>query len=99
MMVYMVEMNLMEDTSTLVPYKIQIEKVECTGFQGESFVLGKVLEDLPCEGEYFGDPTLEQSSLVRLNLGASSKRESIRDTFVEPSSSIGNHINWNFVLI
>ena len=60
--------------------------------------MSKVLEDLHCEGEYFGDPILEQSSLVRLNLGASSKRESMRDTSVEPSSSIGNHINWDIGL-
>ena len=57
------------------------------------------MEDLNCEGEYFGDPILKQSSLVRINLGASSKRESMRDTSVEPSSSIGNHINWDFELI
>ena len=95
----MVDMNLVEDTSILVPYKIYIEKVECAGSQGESLVLGKALEDLPCEGEYFGDPTLEQSSLVRLNLDASSKGESMRDPSVEHSSSIGNPINWDFELI
>ena len=62
-------------------------------------MLSKVLEDLHCEGEYFEDPILKQSSLVRINLGASSKRELMRDTSVEPSSSIGNHINWDFELI
>ncbi|KAG5611556.1 hypothetical protein H5410_022837, partial [Solanum commersonii] len=50
-------------------------------------------KDVPCEGEYFGDPTVEQSSIVRLNLGAFSEGESMEDPFVEPSSSIGIHIN------
>ncbi|KAG5600949.1 hypothetical protein H5410_032319 [Solanum commersonii] len=53
----------------------------------------EVLEDVPCEGEYFGDPIVEQSSVVRLNLGASSEGESMGDPFVEPSSSIGIYIN------
>ena len=54
---------------------------------------------LHCEGEYFGDPTLEQSSLVRLNFGASSEGKSMRDSSVKPSSSIRNHMNWKFGLI
>ena len=57
------------------------------------------MKDSPCEGEYFGDPTLEYSSLVRLNLSASSEGEPMGDSSVEPSSSIGNHINWNFGLM
>ena len=57
------------------------------------------MKDLACEGKYFEDPTLEQTSLVRINLGASSKGESMGDSSVEPSSSIGNHINWNFGLM
>ena len=59
----------------------------------------KVLEDLPCEGEYFRDPILEQSSLVRLNVGASSEGKSMGDPSVEPSFSIGNHIIWDFGLM
>ena len=54
--------------------------------------MGKVLKDLACEGKYFEDPTLEQNSLVRLNVGAPSEGESMGDLYVEPSSSIGNHI-------
>ncbi|KAG5599505.1 hypothetical protein H5410_030875 [Solanum commersonii] len=40
---------------------------------GVSKITEDILEDVPCEGEYFGDPTVEQSSVVRLNLGASSE--------------------------
>ena len=61
--------------------------------------MGKVLKDLACEGKYFEDPTLEQNSLVRLNVGAPSEGESMGDLSVEPSSSIGNHIKWNFRLM
>ena len=32
-------------------------------------------------------------------MGASSERESMGDPSVEPSSSIGNHIKWNFRLM
>ena len=56
--------------------------------------MSKALEDLPCKGEYFGYPTLEQILLVRLNLGASIEGESMGDPPVEPSSSIGNNIIW-----
>ena len=63
-----------------------------------SKITEEVLEDVPCEGKYFGDPTNEQSSVVRLNIDALSEGESMGDTFVKPSSSIGNHINWNLEL-
>ncbi|KAG5600402.1 hypothetical protein H5410_031772 [Solanum commersonii] len=83
----MIEMTLVDDTSTLVPHKIEGESI-----LGVSKI-EEVLEDIPCEGEYFGDPTVEQSSVVRLNSGSSSEGESMRDPSVEPSSSIGIHIN------
>ncbi|KAG5616301.1 hypothetical protein H5410_016125 [Solanum commersonii] len=62
---------------------------------GVSKITKKVLEDVPCEGEYFGDPTI----IIRLNLGASSEAESMGDPSVEPSSSIGIHINWDLGLM
>jgi len=64
-----------------------------------SKITKEVLENVPCEGEYVGDPTIEQSSVVRLNLGASSEGESMGDPSVEPSSSIGIHINWDLGLM
>uniref|UniRef100_M1DTN0 Uncharacterized protein n=1 Tax=Solanum tuberosum TaxID=4113 RepID=M1DTN0_SOLTU len=60
---------------------------------GVSKITEEGLEDVPCEGEYFGDPIVEQSSLFRLNLGASSEGETMGDPSVEPSLSIGIHIN------
>ncbi|KAG5584817.1 hypothetical protein H5410_045251 [Solanum commersonii] len=43
----------------------------------------------------FGDPIVEQRLLFRLNLGASSEGETMGDPSVEPSPSIGIHINWD----
>ncbi|KAG5620715.1 hypothetical protein H5410_005933 [Solanum commersonii] len=69
-----------------------IEKREGESKLGVSKITEEVLEDVPCEREYVGDPTIEQSSVVRLNLSASSEGESMRDPSVEPSSSIMIHI-------
>ncbi|KAG5582506.1 hypothetical protein H5410_053133 [Solanum commersonii] len=84
----MIEMTSVDDTSTFVPYKIEGESV-----YGVSKIIEEVLKDVPCEGEYIGDRTIEQSSVVRLNSGASSERESMGNPSIEPSSSIGIHIN------
>ena len=54
-----------------------------------------LLEDLRCEGEHFGDPTLQQSSLVRLNLMHLVRVNRWETHLFEPSSSIGNHMNSN----
>ncbi|KAG5621171.1 hypothetical protein H5410_006389 [Solanum commersonii] len=75
------------------------EKREGESVLSVSKIIEEVLEDVPCEGKYFGDLTVEQSSVVRLNLGASSKGESMGDSSVEPSSSIGIHINWDLGLM
>ncbi|KAG5589752.1 hypothetical protein H5410_040266 [Solanum commersonii] len=58
-----------------------------------SKITEEVLKDVPCEGEYFEDPTVEQSSIVRLNVSVSSDGESMGDPSVEPSSFIGIHTN------
>ncbi|KAG5616276.1 hypothetical protein H5410_016100 [Solanum commersonii] len=66
---------------------------------GAKFSIIQRSKDVPCEGEYVGDPTIEQSSVVRLNFGASSKGESMGDLSIKPSSSIGIHINLDLGLI
>ncbi|KAG5587274.1 hypothetical protein H5410_047708 [Solanum commersonii] len=59
---------------------------------GVSKITEEVLEDVPCEGEYFGDFTVEQSLVVRLNLDASSEGESMGDPYVEPIPRLGNEL-------
>ncbi|KAG5595226.1 hypothetical protein H5410_036458 [Solanum commersonii] len=49
------------------------EKREGESVLGVSKITEEVLEDVPCEGEYFRDPIVEQSLVVRLNMGASSE--------------------------
>ncbi|KAG5620342.1 hypothetical protein H5410_005560 [Solanum commersonii] len=77
----MVEMTSVDDASTLGESILGVSKIT-----------EEVLEDVPCEGEYFGDPIVEQSSRFRLNLGASSEGETMGDPSVEPRNRLREHV-------
>ncbi|KAG5600941.1 hypothetical protein H5410_032311 [Solanum commersonii] len=85
-----------DDEGKVIPKpKAQYEEVDyrMLAKNAKAKCIREVLEDVPCEGEYLGDPTVEQRSVVRVNLDSSCEGESMGDPSVEPSSSIGIHIN------
>ncbi|KAG5621353.1 hypothetical protein H5410_006571 [Solanum commersonii] len=64
-----------DDIALMAKEKLELEpdsdseENEGESILGVSKITKEVLEDVPCEGEYFGDPIVEQSSIFRLNLG------------------------------